>query len=99
MEENKERVFNVADFGATGNGKTNDACAIQAAVDTCSLSGGGRVYFAPGDYLSGTIDLRVTYACTLKLKQPSGEAWTWPTIDRRHILAVRLMAPFSWEKA
>ncbi|MHB9071014.1 MAG: glycoside hydrolase family 28 protein [Sedimentisphaerales bacterium] len=54
----KERIFGVVDFGATGNGKANDAHAIQAAIDACSQSGGGRVYFAPGDYLSGTIDLK-----------------------------------------
>ncbi|MHB9071015.1 MAG: glycoside hydrolase family 28 protein [Sedimentisphaerales bacterium] len=58
MKEKREHFFSVADFGATGNGKTNDAFAIQAAVDACAKSGGGKVYFGPGNYLTGTILLK-----------------------------------------
>jgi polygalacturonase len=58
MNEKKEHIFSVADFGAKGNGKANDILAIQAAVDTCSKSGGGKVYFGPGNYLTGTISLK-----------------------------------------
>ena len=50
-------VFNIRDFGATGN-KADDALpAIQKAIAAASAAGGGVVYFPPGSYTSGTIDL------------------------------------------
>ena len=57
LKENKH-FFCVSDFGAVGDGITNDNKAIQAAVDICCKSGGGKVYFGPGNYLTGTIILR-----------------------------------------
>ncbi|NQT11989.1 MAG: hypothetical protein HQ582_04540, partial [Planctomycetes bacterium] len=51
-------TFNVRDFGARGDEKTNDAHSIQAAVDECHRQGGGIVTLPPGDYLSGMIRLR-----------------------------------------
>jgi hypothetical protein len=45
-------VTNVKDWGATGNGRTNDGPAIQAAIDQAIAAGGGTVYFPPGDYLT-----------------------------------------------
>lgn len=43
-------VFNVLDYGATGNGTTNDQAACQAAVDAAVAAGGGAVYFPTGTY-------------------------------------------------
>lgn len=51
-------VFNVRDYGATGRKADNARQAIQRAVEACASSGGGTVYFPPGDYTSGTIRLR-----------------------------------------
>lgn len=42
-------VFNVATFGASGNGVTNDTAAITAATAAAVL--GGTVFFPPGTYL------------------------------------------------
>jgi hypothetical protein len=39
-------VANVLDFGAVGNGVTNDSTAVQAAAT--SLTSGGTLYFPPG---------------------------------------------------
>jgi len=41
-------VTNVFDYGATGNGTTDDYAAIQAAID--ATSAGGKVVFPPGVY-------------------------------------------------
>jgi hypothetical protein len=51
-------LFNVKEFGATGNKADSAQTAIQRAVDACARAGGGRVYFPPGQYSSGTIHLR-----------------------------------------
>jgi hypothetical protein len=42
-------VVNVKDFGATGDGTTNDTVAIQAAIDSLSATG-GTVFFPTGEY-------------------------------------------------
>lgn len=52
------KLFDVRKFGATGNGKTNDAAAIQKAIDACARSGGGRVLLDNGVFLSGGISFK-----------------------------------------
>jgi hypothetical protein len=49
-------VFDVRKYGATGDGTTNDAAAIQAAIDAAAGTG-GSVLLAGGMYLSGTLTL------------------------------------------
>jgi hypothetical protein len=46
--------YNVKSYGALGNGSTDDAPAMQAALDACRLAGGGTVYFPPGTYMIGS---------------------------------------------
>ena len=53
-------VFNVQDpeFGAVGDGVTDDAAAIQAAIDAASTAGGGSVFFPSGVHnVESTINL------------------------------------------
>lgn len=50
-----EKIFNVKDFGAIGDGAANDTAAIQRTLDAAAVAGGGIVTFAPGVYLSGSI--------------------------------------------
>jgi hypothetical protein len=47
------RVFNVRDFGATGNGTSNDAPAVNQAIIAANAAGGGIIDFPPGTYLAG----------------------------------------------
>jgi hypothetical protein len=46
-------VFNVRDYGAAGNGTTNDTPAINKAIAAASKAGGGTVLFPAGKYLGG----------------------------------------------
>lgn len=48
--------INVQDpeYGATGDGTTNDYAAVAAAIAKCSADGGGLVWFPMGTYLVGT---------------------------------------------
>ena len=43
-------IFNVKDFGAVGDGLTDDRLAIQAAVNAARAAGGGEVYIPVGIY-------------------------------------------------
>jgi polygalacturonase len=54
----REDFYNVLDFGAKGDGKTNNTKAINAAIEAASKNGGGTVYFPAGDFLSFTIHLK-----------------------------------------
>ncbi len=46
---------NVKDFGALGDGSTDDTTAIQAAHDYVAELGGGTVWFPDGTYVHGLI--------------------------------------------
>lgn len=43
-------AYSVKDYGAVGNGTTDDRAAIQAALDAVGTVG-GAVFFPPGDYV------------------------------------------------
>lgn len=45
------RYFNVKDYGAKGDGSTNDTAAVQAAADAASAAGGGLVYAPAGTFM------------------------------------------------
>jgi len=48
----------VTKFGAKGDSTTLNSVAIQNAIDECNRTGGGKVIFPAGKYLSGTIVLK-----------------------------------------
>lgn len=51
-------ALNVKDFGAAGDGKTNDTLALQLTIERCAALGGGEVVVPAGDYSTGALALR-----------------------------------------
>lgn len=77
VEVKLAQTVSAQDFGAIGDGVTDNAAAINAAVAAVALLGGGRVVFGPGTYIVGsTIELEDNVqlhganqkATTIKLK-------------------------------
>lgn len=53
------KLFNVVDYGAVGDGKTDNAETIQKAIDDCSAYKHGTVFFPSGNiFMSGPFDLK-----------------------------------------
>ena len=54
-----QTVYNVLDFGAKGDGTTDDAAALQQAIDKCTQEGGGRVLLPRmHTFLCGPVELK-----------------------------------------
>ena len=65
-------MYNVREFGATGDGKTVDTPAINKAIEAVAAKGGGMLVFPPGTYMCFTIhlksrvDLYLSRGCTIQ---------------------------------
>lgn len=54
-----QAVYNVTSYGAKGDGKSDDAAAIQTAIDRCSADGGGIVLFPRNHtFVAGPLELK-----------------------------------------
>ena len=64
-------TFNVMNYGAHGDGVTDDATSIKAAMDACAAAGGGTVYIPAGTYyLVEGWDLPDTAHAVMKVSIP-----------------------------
>src|SRR5688572_24959819 len=51
-------TYDIRDFGAVGDGNATNTSAIQAAIDSCTINGGGTVLVPGGNFLTGTVELK-----------------------------------------
>jgi len=59
LQSSAQQIYDVMAYGAKGDGKTNDALAIQKTIDECSKHGGGRVLFPAGHvFLASPFNLK-----------------------------------------
>ena len=56
--EKLAQTVSVKDFGAVGDGVTDDTAAIQAAIDAVFAANGGTVFFPSGVYISNPLILK-----------------------------------------
>jgi hypothetical protein len=56
-------MFNVRDYGATGNSVTDDTIAINAAIAALIAAGSGILYFPRGAYITSTALTTITVSC------------------------------------
>ena len=52
------RDFDITQFGAVADGKTDSSPAIRKAIDACVAAGGGHVVVPAGEFLTGAIHLK-----------------------------------------
>lgn len=78
----QDGIYNVKAYGATGNGTTDDAVFIQAAITACTNNGGGIVFFPSGRYKTtatliiastvATIGMRIVGSGSAPYNNPQG---------------------------
>ena len=58
-------IYDILQYGAVGDGTTNDGPAIQKAIDACAAAGGGRV-LVPGGIFTNAVPFCCTamWSCT-----------------------------------
>ncbi len=81
-----DRNFNVADYGAKGDGSTDNTAAFGRAITACNEAGGGHVVVPGGTYVTGAVYLKSNVdfhlnGATLKF---SGTASRFPTVLTRY---------------
>lgn len=76
--------FDIREFGAVGDGTTNDAAAIQAAIDAANANGGGTVLVPAGrTYLSGSLVLKSNVELHVERGATLRASGNWADITER----------------
>jgi len=88
--EFKDTTYNIADFGAVGNGVTDNKAVIDSVIVICSENGGGKIIVPEGIYLvNGPIHLK----SNINLHLNKGSKITFGTNPKFYLPVVQT----SWE--
>ena len=70
--------YSVKDYGAIGDGVTDDTAAIQAALNACNTAGGGCVYVPRGTFLATQLSM-AGMANVILMGSGTGSTikWSW----------------------
>jgi hypothetical protein len=75
-----QKLYNVRDYGALADDRSDDTPALQAALDAAGAAGGGIVYFPRGRYkVTGT--LTIPRFTVLRGERQDLVALYWPDMD------------------
>jgi polygalacturonase len=61
-----DRIYDIRNFGAVGDGKTKNTLAFSKAIKKCAEEGGGKVLVPPGKWHTGAIHLKSNINLHLK---------------------------------
>jgi hypothetical protein len=69
LNAKSNNVYNVKDYGAVGDGTTNDTTAIQTAINAVKVAGFGTVYFPDGTFvITGSLTIPSNPQCDISLE-------------------------------
>lgn len=85
-----QNSYNVGDFGAFGDGVTDDTTAINAAINVCAANAGGIVDFNAGKYLISGAGLSLPSGVALRGVNDFS-AWFYPGIRGTRIVCAPSM--------
>lgn len=69
LNAKSNNVYNVKDYGAVGDGSTNDTTAIQNAINAVKVAGFGTVYFPDGTFvITGSLTVPSNPQCDISLE-------------------------------
>lgn len=73
--------YNVKDYGAVGDGSTDDTTSIQAAITACQGTG-AKLFFPKGSYkISTTLNITGTLALAGESRYGTSITWTSTTLN------------------
>lgn len=78
--------FNIADYGAVGDGNTKNTASIEKAIEACAKAGGGTVWVPAGRFLTGPIVLKSNITLHVEAGANilfSPDANDYPTVQSR----------------
>lgn len=85
LDDKAEAVFNVKNYGAAGDGSTDDRASIDAAITAANSAGGGTVYFPDGTYMvsknTGTPKQAISLLSNVAIVGQSREGATIKLLD------------------